>query len=52
MHDDQDKGLETLLDHHHRNSLDSGVSYEFKDAYQLLQDFFEKVDEIINDQER
>jgi len=30
-----------------------GVPYEFKDAYQLLQDFFEKVDEIINnDQER
>ena len=38
-------------DHHHRYSLDSGVPYEFKDAYQLLQDFFEKVDEIINDQE-
>lgn len=39
-------------DHHHRHSLDRGVPYEFKDSYQLLQDFFEKVDEIINnDQE-
>jgi hypothetical protein len=40
-------------DHHHRHSLDSGVPYEFKDPYQLLQDFFEKVDKIINnDQEK
>ena len=39
-------------DHHHRHSLDRGVPYEFKNPYQLLQDFFEKVDEIINnDQE-
>jgi len=39
-------------DHHHRHNLDSGIPYEFKNPYQLLQDFFEKVDEIINnDQE-
>jgi len=31
---------------------DRGIPYEFKNPYQLLQDFFEKVDEIINnDQE-
>ncbi len=34
-------------DHHHQHSLDRGIPYEFKDPYQLLQDFFEKVDEII-----
>ena len=45
-------GRITEYDHHHRHSLDRGVPYEFKDSYQLLKDFFEKVDEIINnDQE-
>ena len=38
-------------DHHHRHSLDNGVPYEFKDAYQLMEDFFAKVDEILKQQE-
>ena len=39
------------FDHLHRHSLDSGVPYEFKDAYQLIEDFFKKVDEILKKQE-
>ena len=35
------------FDHLHRNSLDKGIPYEFKDAYQLIQDFFLKVDAIL-----
>jgi len=38
-------------DHHHRHSLDRGIPYEFKDPYQLLHDFFEKVDEVLKKQE-
>lgn len=30
--------------HQHRHAADTGVPYEFQDAYQLLRDFFEKVD--------
>jgi len=39
------------FDHHHRHSLDSGIPYEFKDAYQLIQGFFAKVDEVLKKQE-
>lgn len=38
-------------DHHHRHSLDNGIPYEFTAPYQLIQDFFEKVDEILKRQE-
>jgi hypothetical protein len=38
-------------DHYHRHSLDNGIPYEFKDPYQLIQDFFEKVDEVLKKQE-
>ncbi len=38
------------FDHHHRHSLDSGIPYEFKDAYQLIQDFFAKVDDVLKRQ--
>jgi hypothetical protein len=31
-------------DHRHRCVSDLGISYPFKDAYQLLKDFFEDVD--------
>jgi hypothetical protein len=34
-------------DHKHRNITDKGVPYEFKDAYQLLSDFFTDVDRIL-----
>ena len=35
------------FDHLHRHSLDKGIPYEFKDPYQLIQDFFERVDKIL-----
>ena len=44
-------GRRTEYDHHHRHSLDSGIPYEFKDSYQLIQDFFAKVDEVLKRQE-
>ena len=34
-------------DHKHRCVTDLGVSYQFKDAYQLLKDFFEDVDKTL-----
>jgi len=35
------------FDHKHRSISDKGVPYEFKDEYQLLQDFFADVDRIV-----
>lgn len=37
------------FDHKHRHISDQGVVYEFKDAYQLLQDFFADVDQIVKE---
>lgn len=34
-------------DHKHRCATDPGISYQFKDAYQLLKDFFEDVDKAL-----
>ena len=34
-------------DHKHRCATDLGISYEFKNAYQLLKDFFEDVDKTL-----
>jgi hypothetical protein len=34
-------------DHRHRCATDLGISYQFKDAYQLLKDFFEDVDRVL-----
>jgi hypothetical protein len=34
-------------DHKHRHITDKGVPYEFKDAYQLLSDFFADVDRVL-----
>lgn len=34
-------------DHKHRHITDKGVPYEFKDAYQLLRDFFADVDRVL-----
>lgn len=34
-------------DHKHRHASDKGVPYEFKDAQQLLNDFFADVDRIL-----
>jgi hypothetical protein len=35
------------FDHKHRNTSDKGVPYEFKDAQQLLEDFFADVDRVL-----
>ena len=39
-------------DHKHRHIADTGVRYEFKDAYQLLSDFFADVDRILKETEK
>ena len=36
-------------DHRHRHISDKGVPYEFKDAHQLLADFFEEVDRVLKE---
>ena len=36
-------------DHKHRHIADKGVPYEFKDAYQLLSDFFADVDRVLKE---
>ena len=36
-------------DHTHRHASDPGVPYEFKDAYQLLVDFFAEVDRVLSE---
>lgn len=38
-------------DHKHRHTADKGILYEFKDAYQLLKDFFADVDRILKEME-
>lgn len=37
-------GRRLPYDHRHRHASDKGVPYEFRDAYQLLRDFFQEVD--------
>jgi hypothetical protein len=37
-------GRRLAYDHKHRSATDLGIRYEFKDAHQLLCDFFEDVD--------
>lgn len=39
-------------DHKHRHIADKGVPYEFKDAYQLLRDFFADVDRVLRETEK
>jgi hypothetical protein len=36
-------------DHKHRHASDKGVPYEFKDAQQLMSDFFSDVDRILRE---
>ena len=40
-------GRRTTFDHRHRHASDQGVPYEFKDAHQLLADFFYEVDRVL-----
>jgi hypothetical protein len=42
-------GIRLPYDHKHRHASDKGVPYEFKDAHQLLSDFFEEVDRILKE---
>ena len=41
------RGRKLPYDHRHRNAEDTGIRYEFKDAHQLLSDFFEDVDKAL-----
>lgn len=40
-------GQKLPYDHRHRHASDVGVPYGFKDAHQLLSDFFEEVDRVL-----
>lgn len=40
-------GQKLPYDHRHRQATDKGVPYGFKDAHQLLKDFFEDVDRVL-----
>ncbi|HEY8354506.1 MAG TPA: DUF6516 family protein [Methylophilaceae bacterium] len=40
-------GQRLAYDHKHRHASDKGVPYEFKDAGQLLKDFFQEVDSVL-----
>ncbi len=37
------------FDHKHRHATDKGVPYGFKNAYQLLEDFFREVDRVLQE---
>lgn len=42
-------GTRLPYDHKHRHASDQGVPYEFKDAQQLLSDFFMEVDRVLEE---
>lgn len=42
-------GMRLPYDHKHRHISDKGVPYEFKDAHQLLSDFFLEVDRVLKE---
>lgn len=42
-------GQRLTYDHRHRHIKDKGVPYEFKDAQQLLADFFAEVDRVLEE---
>jgi len=42
-------GRRLPFDHRHRHVSDQGIPYEFKDAHQLLADFFEEVDRVLTE---
>ena len=45
----KDAGQRLPYDHKHRHMADQGCPYEFKDAYQLLADFFAEVDRVLEE---
>jgi hypothetical protein len=42
-------GQRLLFDHKHRHVADKGVPYEFKNAHQLMSDFFAEVDSVLQE---
>ena len=42
-------GRRLPFDHKHRHAADKGVPYSFKDAHQLLSDFFAEVDAVLRE---
>lgn len=42
-------GRRLSFDHKHRHASDKGVPYEFRDAHQLLNDFFQEADRVMKD---
>ena len=42
-------GRRLPFDHKHRHAADAGVTYGFKDAHQLLSDFFLEVDAVLKE---
>lgn len=42
-------GTRLAYDHKHRYGSDQGVPYEFRDAHQLLTDFFMEVDRVLEE---
>ncbi|MGN6740557.1 hypothetical protein [Dyella sp.] len=42
-------GRRVTYDHRHRHARDKGVPYEFTSAQQLLEDFFHKVDRVLEE---
>lgn len=42
-------GTRLPYDHRHRHVSDKGVPYAFRDAYQLLSDFFTEVDRVLQE---
>lgn len=42
-------GRRLEFDHRHRHAEDVGVPYEFKNAHQLLSDFFAEVDQVLKE---
>lgn len=43
-------GQRIPYDHKHRHSSDKGIPYEFKNAQQLIDDFFAEVDRVAEEQ--
>lgn len=44
-------GRIVAYDHQHRHATDIGVPYAFRDAYELMKDFFAAVDRIIQERQ-
>lgn len=42
-------GQRLLFDHKHRHVADKGVPYKFKNAHQLMSDFFAEVDSVLQE---